>query len=804
VTSPPGVGSITWASGRPAARVEDSRLLLGRGRFVADLRAPDMVEAAFVRARLPHAVIRSIDVGAAVRADGVIGAFTAGDMEPFRSIPHFDQPHREVENPPLCQERVRYVGGLLAVVVATDRYVAEDACELVEVDLDTLPSVTTVDQALAPDAPRLHESWPNNVAFASVVGDAAAAAPAFTRYRIVRNSVEIQRQAPVPLETRGVVAEWRDDRLTIWTSTQIPQIVRSVLAHVLGLPETDVRVVVPDVGGGFGGKAEVYPEECVVAWLAMRLGRPVRWIEDRYEHMIASCHARDMRISLEAAVSDDGRIHALRGRIDQNLGAGSMYPNGVAPAFIAAAELPGPYRIPHVCVEVRSVVTNLTPSGAYRGFGVPEAVFAMERLIDHIAQDLGIERVELRRRMTIRPEDLPYTTATGARIDSGSHLAALEAVAERTREEHARWTARLSADPAVRVGWGIASWIQGTAPSFYGTSGRWSSADACHIQFDADGGVTVAAGVSAYGQGTKTMLTTLVADALRLPADSVRVVVGDTDRMADGIGSWGSRSTVVMAGAVERAAAQLVRKATAIAAHMLEAAPEDVELADGRFAIRGSPERAVRWSRVALAAMARTIDLPPDVEPGLDAKAVYRPPVADAGGAAAYTNSAHGAVVAVDTRTGAVRLLCLVIAQDSGRILNRDIVVGQLHGGAAQGVGTALLERFVYDEDGTPLSMTLMDYELPTAPTVPEMHISLFESPAPNIPYGVKGVGEAGIVGPPPAIAAAVDHALARFGPVHVARTPIIAADILAAIRCARPQPFPTPRSPTADRSTRA
>jgi carbon-monoxide dehydrogenase large subunit len=773
-----------WPSGLggPARRVEDQRLLQGQASFVADLRLPGMVEAAFVRAQLAHATIAGIDVRAAQAMEGVVGAFTAADLESCRPIPHFDQPHRPTEHRILCRDRVRHVGAALAVVVARDRYVAEDAREQVEVELDPLPAVTTVAAALAPGAPRLYEDWPDNEAFSTVVGDPAAVASAFARFPAIRDVVEIQRQAAVPLETRGVVADWRDGRLTVWTSTQIPQIARTVLAHVLNLRETDVRIVVPDVGGGFGAKAEVYPEECVVAWLAMRLRRPVRWIEDRYEHLIASCHARDVRIALEAAVDEAGRIQAVRGTVEQNLGTGAMYPNGVVPACIAAAELPGPYRIPAVCITVRSVVTNLTPSGAYRGFGVPEAAFAMERLIDKVAHDRGIDRLELRRQMTIRPEDLPYVTATGARIDSGSHLAALETVAERTRAAHTQWSARLAGARDLRVGWGVATWVQGTVPSFYRTSGRWSSADACHLQFDQDGGVTVAAGVSAYGQAPKTMLTTLVAAALRVPHDAIRVVLGDTDRMADGIGSWGSRSTAVMAGAVERAAQMLVEKGRLIAAHLLEAAPEDVELADNGFAVRGSPDHSVPWSRVATAALARTIDLPPDLEPGLDAKAVYRPPVPDHGGAAAYANSAQGAVVAVDLRTGEVRPLCLIIAQDSGRILNPQVVVGQLHGGAAQGVGSALLEQFSYDEQGTPLATTFMDYQLPSAAAVPEMEVVLLESPAPEIPYGVKGVGEAGIVGPPPAIASAVDDALSAFGAVHMTRTPISAQDVLAVV----------------------
>jgi carbon-monoxide dehydrogenase large subunit len=472
------MGAATGAAWRPNAigaripRREDEPLLTGRGEYVADVRLPRMVEACFVRSQLAHARIAGIDTEAARALDGVLGVWTADDLDGMAAVPDLHKAARPVATYPLARERVRFVGAPLAVVVAGDRYEAEDAAELVMADLEALPVVAGMDAALAPDAPRLYEDWPDNRLI-----DAPASSPevdeAFARLRTIGGSYELQRHGAVPMETRGVVADYRDGRLTVWSSTQYPHIVRTMLCYVLGLPERSIRVIAPHVGGGFGAKAQIYVEEYVIAWLALRLGRPVRWIEDRYEHLVTAAHARDVRFRLEAAVREDGTIEALRGHILQDLGSGEMYPPGFNPSFVAVGTVTGPYRIPLQAIGVTAVVSNKTPSGAYRGFGMPESTFAMERLIDKIGRELGIDPLDVRRRMLLDPSDLPYETASGARLDSGSFREAFERAVTAGEAAAARVRERVAGDPHVRVGLGIATYVEGTAANYRFTSGHW-------------------------------------------------------------------------------------------------------------------------------------------------------------------------------------------------------------------------------------------------------------------------------------------------------------------------------------------
>ena len=441
----------------------------------------------------------------------------------------------------------------------------------------------------------------------------------FGRLRVVSGSYRMHRHAPVPIEPRGVVADFRDGRLTVYMSQQLPHVARWSLADVLGLSEHAVRVVVPDVGGAFGGKGQIYPEDYVACWLAIRLGRPVRWLEDRYEHMVASGHSRDMEFELEAAVHEDGRIEALRGTIVQDVGSGQVFPDSFAQVLVAKGQLSGPYKIADQNIRMRAVVTNKTPSGAYRGFGMPEATFAIERLVDRIAAELGLDPLDVRRRQMFTPEDLPYETASGRQIDSGSHGQAFERAVELARGELETERAKYAGDPAIRVGLGIATFVEGTAPSFLGTRGSWGAHDAADIRFDPAGGVTVAVGISSYGQGVRLMVATVVAEELGLALEDVRVVMGDTDVAPFGLGSFGSRSTVVAAGAIKLAAAPLREKGLAIAAHLLEAAPEDVELAAGGFRVRGAAQASVELARRRPRRACRAGDLPADVGPGLSA-----------------------------------------------------------------------------------------------------------------------------------------------------------------------------------------
>jgi carbon-monoxide dehydrogenase large subunit len=774
-------------------RVEDERLLAGRGRYVADVHLPGAVEMVVLRSQLAHANVR-VDLSAVSAADGVVAAVTADDLVGVSPIPDFFTDARPVREFLLQQGRARYVGAPLAAVVAADRYLAEDALELAQVEYEDLPAVTTIEDALAPGAPLLFDDWPDNRVVVMPDDDPETDRVFASAWGVVHGRYRIQRHTAVPLETRGAIAEYRDGRLTVWTSSQIPHILRTLIAMVLHIPERDIRVIAPDVGGGFGAKAQVFPEEFLVCWLARRLGRPVRFVEDRNEHLQATGHARDQLIDLEAAIDEQGRIQAVRGSIFHDVGSGEIYPCGFNPSAVTWSAITGPYRIAHQRVDVTCVVTNKTPSGAYRGFGNPEAAFVIERLMQKAAVAAGVDPLELRRSMLLAPDDLPYTTPTGSIVSSGSHRPAFEAVIEGGKVAVERARARFAGRSDVRIGLGFANYLEGTVPSYFPNTGNWGGQDSVSVRFEPDGGVTVASGVTTTGQGVRTMLATLAADTLGVPLESIRVVIGDTDEAPYGLGGWGSRSTGVAGGAMLKAAGTVREKARRIAAHLLEAAPEDVIVADGAFRVAGSPESSVTWRDVATAAYVRTLDLPTDVEPGLESTATFVPPGIDhrprpdgrMNACATYTNASHAAVVKVDLGTGAVTVLEYLVVHDCGTLINPVIVEGQIHGGVAQGLGGALLEDLPYTPEGQPMAVTFMDYLLPSATDVPPISIEHFESPDPNMPYGAKGAGEAGIIGPAAAVAWAVEDALAEFEIDEITETPVTAPFVWRSLQAAR------------------
>jgi aerobic carbon-monoxide dehydrogenase large subunit len=789
-TAPLGAGEQRRSYiGARVRRREDERFLADGGCYVADIRRPHMADMAVVRSPLPHARINAIDLSAAQRAPGVLAAISAADLGGISAIPDYFDWARPVRNFPLMRDRVRYVGAPVAAIVATDRYLAEDAAELVDIDYEELPIVGTMDEALAPGAPRLYEDWPDNVMVAVPAAKLTDSRIFERAPRVVRGSYAIQRYGAMPMETRGAVAEYTDGRLTLWSSTQLPHILRTMLSTVLGVPESDLRVIAPDVGGAFGCKAELYPEEFLVAALAIRLGRPVRFVEDRAEHNIATGQARDMVIDLEAAVEDDGTILAIRGSIMQDLGSEEIYPPGFGMALTALGTLTGPYRIPEQAIRVACVVTSKTPAGAYRGFGMPEAVFAMERLMDKVARETGTDRLELRRRMLLRPAELPYTTASGAVLDSGSHAAAFERVLEMTRKSAERTRAEHADDKRIRIGSAVVNYVEGVTGSFFSATGNWTSQDSCAITFGPDGTVIVRTGVSTGGQGVWTMVATLTAEALGVPVERVRVMLGDTDLTPYGLGGWGSRSTNVFGGALLKAAQTVKNKGCVIAAHLLEAAVGDMVAENGVFHVAGSSHPQVTWADVARVAYVRTLELPPGVDPGLEATAFYDPPVdqvtrADGkiNACLAYTNASQGVVLSVDVGTGEVRVLDYLVVHDCGTVINPMIVEGQIHGGVAQGIGGALYEHFVYSPEGQPLTTTFMDYLVPSAIEIPPISVEHFESPSPRTAFGAKGTGEAGLIGPAPAIAAAIEDALAEFGVPEITATPLPPAAVLRLI----------------------
>ncbi len=786
--SPRRDGPLAVHSGRDLPRREDDRLLTGRGRFVADVRRPGALEVAFVRSLVAHATV-TVDPAAARRMPGVHRVVAATDLVGIGTVPDLLARARPVGQIPLARDRVRYVGAPIAAVVADDRYLAEDAAEAVAVEYAELPSLVDIDAALAPGAPRLYEDWPDNRVIATSPADPDVAA-AFAASRVIGGSYRMQRHTAMPIETRGCLAEYDGERLTVWSSTQVPHIERTVLAGVLGLGEDRIQVIAGDVGGAFGGKLHVYPEDAVVAWLAMELRRPVRWIEDRREHFVASSHAREQRQHIEAALDDTGQIVAIRCRITCDVGSGEILPPGTSPSFVSAASISGPYRIPLAEASVTCVVTNKTPSGAYRGFGTPEMVFTLERFMDKIARETGQDPVEFRRRHLIRPEDLPFETPGGRRIDSGSHREAFDrAVAWATSTVERHRTA--SADP---VGVGYATYIEGVAPNYFVTSGRWGQHETATVRIEPDGRVVVAGGVGPMGQGTETMMATLTADLLGIPIDDVAVRLGDTDRTPYGLGSFGSRSTVVAAGAIDKAVGLLSAKVRAIAAHHLETAPEDLVIEAGRVHVRGSLEPSLSIRDVAAIAYFRTFDLPPGVEPGLEASGTFLPVGIDHRPDArgkmniclTYANSTHAAIVGVNRETGVVSVLDYLAVHDSGPLINPRIVDGQVRGGIAQGIGGALYEELVFDADGQPLVTSFMDYLMPTASEVPTLTVEHFETPSPVTPFGLKGAGEAGTTGVAAAIANAVCDALGDLE-IDVVSTPISPPALRSLIREARP-----------------
>lgn len=763
-------------------------LVTGRGNYVADVRLNGMVEMAVVRSEVAHGRLVDVDLSRAREREGVLAAFAAADLDGVEEFPHFLEFAQPLNMFPLCRDRVRFVGAPVAVVVAKDRYLAEDAAEAVSVSIDELPPVTTLDEARAEDAPKLFDSWPGNSILSFLRRDEAVD-DIFASNRVIAGDYKMQRQAPSPMEMRGAVADWRGGRLTLWTSTQSPHIVRTTVSLMLGLPERSIRVIAPDLGGAFGIKTHTYPEEILVCWLARRLGRPVRWIEDRAEHMVSAVQARDQLHELQAAVDDEGRVLAMRANIVCDVGSGEIFIPSMATSFVSAAVLTGPYRIPHAEVGIDCVVTNKTPSGAYRGFGAPEAVFAMESFVERIARETGRDSIELRREMMIGAEDLPYTLPSGAFIDSGSHREAFERAVELGRAELATLKAEHE-DEDTRVGLGIATYIEGGGPSYFLTTGHWTSHEACAIRVEPDGSVVVAAGVTAMGQGIQTVMATVAADALGVPVDSVRVVLGDTDLCPYGLGSWGSRGTIVATGAVVKAMAGVKEKALEIGAHLLEASPKDLVLEEGRISVKGSKGKSVSIAEVATVATIRTLELPDDIEPGLDGSATYDAPNVDHAGdesgklnaVAAHANATHAALVKVEVDTGWVEVLKYLVIHDCGHIISRFQVDGQIRGGVMQGIGGTLYEDVRHSPEGQPLSTSFMDYLLPSSDEAPEIVIEHFESPSLTTALGVKGVGESGPIGPPAAIANAVADALSEYG-AEIFSTPVTPTLVRGLIR---------------------
>ena len=776
-----GTGKMVGARVR---RIEDPRVLLGKTQYVDDLNLPNSAALAFVRSPYAHARITAIDVSAAQNQPSVhlilTGADIADAIKPLRVEydPNKAPTHKPCDWPVLAQEKVRFVGEAVAVVVATDRYTAEDAANLVNVEYEALETIWDVEQALDPDSPLVHEEWGDNTmqTLQVEIGEVAKAFQAADC--VVSERLTTGRHMALPMETRGCLASFESatDSLTVWSSTQIPHVLRTHLALVLDFPEHHIRVIAPDVGGGFGQKGHLFPEEAVAAYLACRLGRPVKWIEDRRENLSASLHAKHQVVHAELALKQDGTILGMRGRFLSDVGAYSEYPWGSAfEAGHAASSMPGPYKTPAFSFEAISVATNKTTIGVYRGVGLPIGALTMERLMDLGAQKLGLDPAEIRLRNMIRKEEHPYTTIIGAEVESGSHRESLQKALDMLGYQDFRAEQRQAREQGCYLGIGIGCYLEGTAPSsaaFESMGLNLGGYESATVRMDVAGKVTVLVGTHSHGQSHETTLAQVAADELGVALADVKIIEGDTNAVPYGMGTWGSRSAVTGGGAISKASQKLRNKMLRIASRLTEVPDQDLELAEGMIRRKADGTAVMPIKDLAYRVLVRAGSLPPDEEPGLDATAHYEPPPAT------HANATHVATLEVDIETGMVKLLRYIVVEDCGTIINPMVVDGQIQGGVAQGIGTALYEHAIYDEDGQFLTGTLMDYLIPTAVDVPEVEIGHIESPSPHTPHGIKGMGEGGAIAPPAAIANAVADALAPFG-VRVNEIPLTPERVL-------------------------
>lgn len=733
--------------------------------YVGDVRLPNMLHAALVRSVHAHARIREVDVQEARGLDGVVGVWTEreikGRISPFPESFEI-HPARWLEGvkpvlqgprpTALAQGKVHYVGEPVAIVVAEDRARAEDAVDAVAIDYEELPVVADPEESLRPGAPLVHEGSTSNVVFGfsiakGNVDQALGAAP----YRLSER-FRHHRYCAAPLECRGVLAwvEPKTNILTVWSSTQMPHLVRRQIAAQLGLPEEGVRVIAPDIGGGFGPKVFAYPEEMLVPFLALELGRPVKWIEDRSEHFISTAHGRDQLHDVEMAFDETGRILALRDRF--LLDNGAYNPMGLTDAYNTAAHIQGPYKIPNLSVTGTCVSTNKVPNAPYRGAGRPEAVFVMERSIDIIAARLGLDTATVRQRNLVQPEEMPYDAGILYRdgepicYDSGNFPETLKRALEAADYDELRKRQREARKHGRYLGIGIGCYVEGTGVGSF---------EGAKVRIDSSGQLIIATGATGHGQGHETVYAQIAADLWGVSLDKVSLIEGDTASIPFGCGTFGSRSTVNVGSAIHGASMRLKEKVRRLAAHILEANPDDLELDRGKVFIRGMPQRSISFAELARAAVPGWASkLPEEMEPGLEAIFYFVPPTVT------WANATHVAVIEVDVQTGAIKLLDYTVAHDAGRLINPLLVDGQIHGGVAQGIGAALYEEIVYDPNCQMLSGSFVNYLLPGSMEVPSIKTVHLQSPSPLNPLGVKGLGEGGAIAPPAAIANALADAL--------------------------------------------
>jgi len=748
--------------GERIKRREDPRLVSGQGIYVDDVRLPGMVSAVILRSPYAHAKLKSIDVSKARALRGVIAVLSGNDLkDKMGSLPCVAPAEHIPFHPVLAQGKVRYVGEGVAVAVAKDSYLAQDAIDLIEVDYDPLDAVVDPEKALAPGAPIIHDEFGTNlVTFAQVpnpaVDEAMRKADKIIKFRIVN-----QRLAPVPMEARGVVAKWEAGykQLTIWSSTQIPHLLRSQLAEMLRIGENKIRVIAPEVGGGFGCKLNVYAEEALTAYLAMMLERPVKWIERRRENLSGTTHGRDQITYLEVAAQKDGTVLAMKGRFVCDMGAYMHLLTPAIPGF-SGLMMTGCYKIPALAFEQQMVFTNKMATDAYRGAGRPEACYIAERTMEMVAAEFGLDPADVRRTNFIPKEAFPASTAAGLVYDSGDYNLTLDKALGTIDYKRARAEQAQALKQGRYIGIGIASYVEicGLGPSVLLPpklkGGGWESAT---VRIEPDSKVTVLTGISPHGQGQETTFAQLVADALGIDIDDINVVHGDTAMVQYGIGTFGSRGTTVGGPALMITVAKLQDKMKKIASTMMEVPPDQLTFVNRTIAMVSDASKSIPLQQVVDAAYGYKQPIP-GVEPGLDATSFYEP------SACTFPFGTHVAVVEVDQETGVVKFLRYVAVDDCGKIISPLLVEGQIHGGIAQGIAQALYEEVVYDENGQLITASLMDYAVPKAHMLPHYELESTVTPSPVNILGVKGVGEAGTIGSTPCVVNAVLDALKPLG----------------------------------------
>ncbi len=745
--------------GARVKRREDPRLIRGLGQYVDDVNLPNTLHVAILRTPYAHANIKSLEVDAARQHPGVVAVVTGSEIKDQVGTLPVSGGNATLRVPKhyvLAVDKVCYVGEGVAAVVAEDRYTARDALDLVHVEYEPLPVVSDPEKALGSDSPVIHSEWPDNVAFRSEQKQGNLTKAFKDADKIVRQRLVHQRLAPIAIETRGVVAHYlsSDKELTVWSSTQIPHMLRGHLAQMLKLPDHQVRVIAPEVGGAFGSKLNVYAEEGLLGYLALKLERPIKWIEGRRENIQATIQGRGQVGDVEAAVKNDGTILGLRYKVIADIGAYHQLFTPAIPPFTGLM-LSGCYKISAIGMELTAVFTNKMSTDAYRGAGRPEATYVIERMVDRIAHELRLDRVKVRRKNFPKPTEFPFKTATGLAYDSGNYQLALAKALKLTGYEKLRREQKRLRTRGRYLGIGVSTYVEICA---MGPKGMWEYGK---VEVESNGKVKVISGASPHGQGQETSFAQIVADELGVQLDDITVVHGDTATVPKGIGTFGSRATAVGGTAIYQSAQKVKEKAREIAAHLLEVDPDDLNFTEGRFSVKGVPKKGFTIQQLAHEARV-TQNLSKGMEPGLAADSQFEPDNFT------FPFGTHICVVEVEPQTGSIEIKKYIAVDDCGKVINPLLVDGQIQGGIVQGMGQALFEEVIYDEHGQLVTGSLMDYALPRAADLPRLNLARTETPTSVNPLGIKGIGEAGTIGSTPAVVNAVVDALAPFGVAHI------------------------------------